>query len=323
MVAKSERELMLDAQRIARQNSKASDWISIRDIAFYYALVIAACVLVIYTNFNWMICLLAAILIGKAQNGLLLSGHEAIHYSLFKNRKINDLVATYLCYAPLGVGFYRARAAHLDHHRYLLTERDEKLDQQILHPTRKRLVAHLIWPLLGSYVYKGVLRIYGLAPSRRAHPDYTLPKSAQRTDRISILIAGVVLVSIFALIDWRLILLWGVTLLTVSAFIHNATAFLDHARQADEGEGDYLYTYRVTWLDRLLFAVQQARHAEHHLFPQVPYHRLDRIEPIVHELPNVRYRRGYIATLCEIYANLGGDRSHDDKSPARIQELVN
>lgn len=301
---RSERELMLDGQRIARQNAKASDWVSIRDLGFYYALIVLACVLVVYTGFNWLLCVLAVLMIAKAQNGLLLSGHEAIHYSLFKNKKINDLVAMYLCYAPLGVGFYRARAAHLDHHRYLLTERDEKLDQQILVPTRKRLLAHLVWPLLGSYLYKGVLRIYGLAPSRRAHPDYTLSKSAQRSDRISILIMGVVLLAVFALTDWRLILLWGGTLLTVSAFIHNATAFLDHARQADEGEGDFLYTYRVTRLDRLFFAVQQARHAEHHLFPQVPYHRLDRIEPVVHELSNVRYRGGYIATLIGIYTAL-------------------
>ena len=87
-------------------------------------------------------------------------------------------------------------------------------------------------------------------------------------------------------------------LLTLTAFFHNAKGFLDHARFSDEPE-NLLYSYRITRLDRLFFGCQQARHAEHHLYPFVPYRRLRDLAPLVDSDPAVKPRRGYFQTLLE------------------------
>ena len=87
-------------------------------------------------------------------------------------------------------------------------------------------------------------------------------------------------------------------LLTVTAFFHNAKAFLDHARFANESE-DLLYSYRMTFVDRLFFGCQQERHAEHHLYPFVPYRRLPELRSLVESDSSVKTRRGYFQTLME------------------------
>jgi fatty acid desaturase len=299
-----------EGANLARQISAASDAISIRDLAMCACLIAVGYGILIYTGFHWLSCIFAYFVVAKVQTTLLLSGHEAVHNSLFQNRKWNDLIGSYVCFAPMGVGFYRARASHLDHHGHLLTEQDEKLDQQIEKPTRVKYLVHLIWPLFGSYMYRGVLRLLGWIPSRRAKPTYQITQSQRRADRISVAVSSLVLLIVLTAIDWRLYpFFWIGPLMTVTAFFHNAKGFLDHVPLSDERFGQYLYSYRVSWLDRLFVSVQQARHAEHHLYPQVPYHRLDQIEPVVRKMPGVRYRPGYLLFLFAYYVDLGKTKS--------------
>jgi fatty acid desaturase len=299
------RALFKEGARIARQKSEANDFNAIRDLSLFVFLIFAAYGLLIWMRFDWLAVVVAYFLVAKGQNGLLLSGHEAIHNSLFHNKKLNDLIGTYLCFAPLGVGYNRARAAHLDHHIYLLTERDEKLDQQIENPTRLAFLAHLFLPLLGAYLFKGLLRILGWAPSRRAKPAYHLSDTLRRRDRVSIIISNLVLLTCLTAIDWRFYLLfWVGPLLTVTAFFHNAKAFLDHARLSHESESEKLFSYKTAWFDHLFFGTQQARHAEHHLYPHVPYYRLSEVEHVVRKLPTVQYRGSYTGFLFAYYGDL-------------------
>src|SRR5260221_3205973 len=134
-------DLWSEGARFARTISKPSDLRGALDIALPIALVGLAITLLLITGFHWAACIVAFFMFSKAQYSLLLSGHEATHYLLFTNRRLNDLAGALICFGPMGVGFNMARAAHLDHHRYLLTEKDVKLDQQIANPTKGRLVA--------------------------------------------------------------------------------------------------------------------------------------------------------------------------------------
>jgi fatty acid desaturase len=299
-----ERSLRKEGARLARGLSKPGNLVSTRDVCLNLLLVILTYTLLVQTGFYWVSCVLAFFAVAKAQNSLLLSGHEAIHHSLFSNKRWNDLIGNYICFAPVGVGFLRARAAHLDHHNYLSTERDEKIDYRLVDPTRSTFLWHIFRPLLGSYVWKGVLRRLGLEPSRRAKTAYAFSVEQARSDTLSIVIASVVLFAALAAIDWRLfIFFWVGPLLTTTAFFHHAKAFLDHALRPGETD-DALYSYQVTWFDRLFFGVQQAHHAEHHLYPHVPYYRLRELTPITRRMRDVRYRSGYFAELLSYYCAL-------------------
>ena len=109
--------------------------------------------------------------------------------------------------------------------------------------------------------------------------------------------SSLILLAVLVAIDWRLYLFfWAFPLLTLTAFFHNAKGFLDHARLPDESD-DLLYSYRLSWIDRLFFGSQQARHAAHHLFPFVPYHRLWQLDSALDDVQNVKRRPGYFAFL--------------------------
>jgi hypothetical protein len=165
---------------------------------------------------------------------------------------------------------------------YLLSERDEKLDQQIDQPTRARYMRHLFVPLFGSYLLRAAFRFAGYPIKRRAKPKYVLDPKAPRQDLIAIVVPTAILFVLLTAIDWRLYVgFWLLPLLTVTAFFHNAKAFLDHARFADEPE-DLLYSYRMTPLDRSLAF---NRNVTPSTGTFVPYRRLPDLQPIVETEP--------------------------------------
>lgn len=71
--------------------------------------------------------LLAVLLIGSRQLGLAILMHEAAHNALFKNRKLNDWVGTWLCGWPIMADLKAYRQYHLTHHRYTQTKKDPDL----------------------------------------------------------------------------------------------------------------------------------------------------------------------------------------------------
>ena len=293
----------------AKNVAKVSNARGIVDVARYWALIAAAFVLVVATGFHWFAVIVGFIAVAKAQNSLLLVGHEAVHYLLLRDRRFNDWAGEFLTYAPMGIGFRRARLSHLDHHRAPLTEADEKIDQQLAVPSRGAYLRHLVAPLLGSYVATALWRFLGLKLNRRARPQFTQKADSARSDLVGIVIAQAVLVAVPFAIDWRLYpFFWILPLVTLTAFFHRAKGFIDHAMLPGESPTP-AYSYRVGALDRMLFGTLQAYHAEHHLFPGVPHYRLRLIFANEVDLPFVRRRGSYFGFLVAYYRALASVRT--------------
>jgi fatty acid desaturase len=67
---------------------------------------------------NVPVTLLAMVLMGAGQHRLTTLGHEASHYILFKNRKLNELVSDLLCMFPVLSTTHQYRLQHLAHHQF-------------------------------------------------------------------------------------------------------------------------------------------------------------------------------------------------------------
>jgi fatty acid desaturase len=61
---------------------------------------------------------LAVVLVGGLQHRLAGLGHEASHYTLFKNRVLNDLAGDLLCLFPIVASLQFYRLFHLAHHQF-------------------------------------------------------------------------------------------------------------------------------------------------------------------------------------------------------------
>ena len=61
---------------------------------------------------------MAVVLIGGLQHRLAGMGHEASHYTLLKNKSLNDLVGDLFCMFPVLATVHFYRLFHLAHHQY-------------------------------------------------------------------------------------------------------------------------------------------------------------------------------------------------------------
>jgi fatty acid desaturase len=83
-------------------------------------------------HWAWQIpvVLFGVIVVGASQHGLGGVLHEATHFMLFSNRKLNDLAADWLAGFPLYTSIHHYRLYHLAHHQFINDpERDPDLVQ--------------------------------------------------------------------------------------------------------------------------------------------------------------------------------------------------
>ncbi|CAN5839736.1 hypothetical protein BH23PLA1_BH23PLA1_20270 [soil metagenome] len=67
---------------------------------------------------NVPIMTLAILLVGGLQHRLAGLGHEAAHYTLLRNKTLNDLVGDWLCMFPIFGTLHFYRLSHLAHHQF-------------------------------------------------------------------------------------------------------------------------------------------------------------------------------------------------------------
>jgi len=59
-----------------------------------------------------------SVLTGIGQHRLVMLGHEASHFALFKNKALNELASDWFCFYPIWVTTYNYRIQHMAHHQH-------------------------------------------------------------------------------------------------------------------------------------------------------------------------------------------------------------
>ncbi|MCB9570291.1 MAG: fatty acid desaturase family protein [Myxococcales bacterium] len=278
---------------IVRQLSRLEPRRALRAIAVEWAAIIGAIALCKALGGGWLYPL-TVIFIGARQHALVVLGHDAVHYRLLPNRRLNDWVANLLLWWPCAATNELFRAAHGAHHRYLGTERDGNIALWRLRgpdgrPTREwtypktpaQLAAKLLWR--GCGLTGAVLVVVGLLrPLRRVGPIYGL---------VRLLVLGAI-GGAFAAAD-RLDLLfyyWLVPLTTWFIASNYIRLICEHSMVRSD---DPLYALTRTtlpsWFD-LIFIVPRniSYHYEHHIYPSVPFYNLPALHAAMQRLPGYR-----------------------------------
>ncbi len=233
----------------------------------------------------WYTFALAFVVVSSRQQALLNCEHEAAHRKFLPNLRVNDLVGTYLCAAPVGSPFGAARTRHLCHHRLLgsLEDPDHDLHTGSDKQTRKGLVRYFLNGLVGGYA--GMVLMGPRAPAAAAKGG-----SAQR-DLLSLVAVQALLAAGLTLaFDWWVYpALWLAPLATLTAFCHLVRSFVEHAitRSEAPAHGNRLITIDSNPLERgLISPYFMNLHAEHHLVPSVPAPRLKELRRRLGERPD-------------------------------------
>jgi fatty acid desaturase len=239
---------------------------------------------------TWWAVLPAIVAVAALQQALFVLAHEAAHYRLFSDRRVNDAVGRAVA-ALAGISMCTYRVVHRLHHNHLYSDVDPDIALNGGYPRGRRyLMRKIATDLTGVTAYKTYRYFFG-APAANAktgsasRPLDDTPASMRedaRRDRRSVIAVQVALPLAALAIGGPLGLLkyavlWVLPAVTVLQAILRVRAILEHGAPA--GYDSPLVAARTHPdagpLGRFFFFPHHVGyHVEHHLYPAVPHYRL-------------------------------------------------
>jgi len=202
-----------------------------------YGLIAASMALVAYAP-NALTVVLALCIIGTRQLGLAVVMHESAHYTLFKNRRLNDFVGNWLAGYPIYLSADMYRAHHLEHHTKTWTEEDPDLGLANGFPVSKASMARKVMrDLLGITGLKQLIGTTYLVVKvvRGEQVDAgTLPLRLEREPALRMVVGTVVTNVVLVAVLWSLgqpmlYLLWLGAWLTTNKLVARIRSIAEHA----------------------------------------------------------------------------------------------
>ena len=243
------------------------------------------------------------LLIATRQHALLTLMHDFSHYQFSRQqRTVNDVLGDVLTALPFFITVHGFRRNHLQHHAHVATDLDPNWVSSL-----KR--ARYQFPMTRAQVWLEVLKhcigFYTLAELKRYTVDAGMAVELPRAVRITralfwLAVAG--LATYFEL--WTVILLYW--LLPLATFLMAILYLRDIGEHYGMSAPGILGSRTVLagWVERLLIAQNGVNfHAEHHLFPSVPFFRLKRLHRQLMQLQtysdHALITRGYLSGLID------------------------
>ncbi|HAQ34955.1 MAG: fatty acid desaturase [Maricaulis sp.] len=254
-----------------RTLSKTENWRGALMLAGDFALIAAAFALAIW---NPWLSVISILVLGGRQLALAIVMHDCAHHSLFRSRRLNDFVGTWIGGAAVGVPLRDYRPYHLDHHRHAGTDKDP--DQGLVRDypvSADSLRRKFIRDLTGQTGVKELIFLWTQSDWERRIPPIVF--------QLALLAALIV-----AQAPWALALWW-----TARIFVYPAIMRLrnigEHGVALDRYDTEprrNTHTTRANWLERLLVAPNHVHyHLEHHMFAAVPPYHLPRLHRLLSE----------------------------------------
>jgi fatty acid desaturase len=252
----------------------------------------------------------AVFIIGTRQHALGIMAHESVHSLVSTTRAVNDGLGNWLSAYPLMYSVQGYRTYHLQHHRWLETEKDPEQTALRLYPRewtfpmpRRRFFYLLCRDMLGGSVKPAadlVQYIWQVPGGKR-------PQVA----RVVVFHVSAAALAIALGHAMVYLVLWVVPLFTVALMCFRVRTVAEHSGISEphvryrQPAVDTLATTRTTVYNavmKFLFGPHNmAYHIEHHLFPDVPVFRLRRLHDELMKSPDYARRakvsRGHAALL--------------------------
>src|SRR5882672_8583703 len=236
---------------------------------------------------NPLVVALCVLVIGTRQHALFVIAHDAAHYLLYENRKLNDLVGR-LCATVQGLSMCTYRVIHRLHHNNLYGELDPDTALHGGYPRGKAyLIKKLLKDLSGFTAWKTYAYFLGGAPAlntatnKAVRPlDDTSSKlrDEARSDRNAVIFFHLTALLLFGLSGYlvQYLVLWILPLVTVVQAILRLRAIAEHGATTDFSSPLTAARTNVApaWLEWLIFPHHVNYHIEHHLYASVPHYNL-------------------------------------------------
>lgn len=235
---------------------------------------------------NWAL-LPAVLALGLVQVALFAPAHETMHQTAFASRRANAIVGWLVsCPSLLNAQFYTC--FHLAHHRHTqIAGHDPELDApdpRDLRSYASRVLGIAYWSLRLRVIadcWRGDLHRYPYVSAAAA------PRVIRSVRAMTLLLAGGAIGSTL-LFGWTTPLLYWIGPQLLAQPFLRAYLLAEHTGCTLDRNGLTNTRTTLTTAAVRLLMWNMPYHAEHHLFPSIPFHRL----PIAHE--TIRDRLGFV-----------------------------
>lgn len=234
------------------------------------------------------------LLIATRQHALLALMHEYAHHQFSRRRTgLNDLIGDVFTAFPFFITVHGFRRDHLVHHRHVGTDQDPNWVAALKKPkfqfpkTRRQFAIEVLKHALGCHTLAD-LKSYTVD----AGMSTRLPR-ATRLRAAAFAVTVTAMATYFGL--WEFLLLyWLAPLATFLLAILYVRDVGEHFGMPAAGI-ERSRTVLARWWERVLIAQNGVNfHAEHHLFPSVPFFRLRRLHQAL--MQNAAYRANAVIT---------------------------
>ncbi|MFK7847961.1 MAG: fatty acid desaturase [Rhodothermales bacterium] len=243
---------------------------------------------------------IGSIVIGFNIAYLQLFFHEAAHFNLHADRKVNDVLCNLFVSGIVGQDIKQYRPIHWNHHRHLGSPEDTEISY--FDPLNIKL---LVTSLLGIRALKVIaLRKKEQEKSQKNPIPYTL---------IAGMTVNLIYLSILMYFNqWVLIIAWAGGIFAWFPFFGVLRQIIEHRDEYADLSTDYTTVvhgaihrlFGDSVLASTLGGAGFNRHLLHHWDPQVSYTRLREIEHFLMDTQGAAYLKEHVTTYSETFRRL-------------------
>jgi fatty acid desaturase len=287
-----------DLQRL----SQRSDAQGLTRFAIHLALIAGGAAFVAITRGTaWV--LPAMLLLGWFLVALFAPVHESVHYTAFRTRRLN-IVVGWIASVPTLINATFYRLFHYAHHRHT---QDPQRDPELTGPP-PRTILEYIQRISGWGYYRGRAEFFGRILRNDWREMPYIPERERAAVRRSV--AAMLGIVALAFAAWSELdpagpWLYWIGPVVLAQPILRVMLLSEHTLCSNDDNG--LTNTRTTLVNPLVHLVHwnMPYHAEHHLYPSIPFHLL----PEAHREIGDHFRHvatGYLATQRQILAHIAG-----------------
>lgn len=280
-----------------QQLTKRNDWLGAWQIFITWIWITAAFALVYFFPHPLTI-LLALWIIGGKQLACAIIMHDASHYSLFKNQKVNIIIGNIFGAWPIFHIVEQYRPYHLLHHKATNTDEDPDLNLTKGYPaSRSSMIRKFLRDITGI---TGLKAKAGLLAMHLGFLEYNLGNRVVKKKFSGIgtmlklgiknlsgpLVSNTILFTICWLTGKPLLyLLWPAANLFTYPFCIRVRSIAEHSVVENRLDPHFnSRTVHANLIEQILFAPLHVNyHAEHHLHMSVPSYRLKNMHQMLKE----------------------------------------
>lgn len=209
--------------------------------------------------------------------------HEGCHYHLISNKKINDIIGNIFFAWPILSDIQEMRRLHFLHHKFLQTDKDPEIKhleyKEFQFPLKKKELIYIVLKDLTGinflvYRWKKIIQ---------------LPKIKQWDFNKTLYYLIIVGIVIYSGYFFQLLILWIIPYVTIFQLLNRIRLYYEHFNFSPLKKHKTRTLHLSQWAAAFIAPYGLGYHAEHHLYPGVPFYNLRKIHAILSKNKDYQY----------------------------------